>query len=136
MKVDPALALSVAEQESSFNPLAKLFHGGKHQEYSLGIFQLLPASAKILGFKGKSDQDLQKIPVNIHWGLLYLKKCQELGSKTLTDYGCCFQAGHYATKEFCGKSAQVQAYVNGLESRYPKWDQWVNPQKVQVQVGD
>ena len=60
--IDPAWALAIAEQESHFNPKAKSSVG------AMGIFQLMPDTAKWLGVK-----DPWNVDQNIYGGVKYLK---------------------------------------------------------------
>lgn len=61
--IDPKLALAVAKQESGYNPRAKS-HAG-----AMGVFQLMPATAKGLGVKDAYD-----VEQNIEGGIKYLKQ--------------------------------------------------------------
>lgn len=61
--IDPKLALAVAKQESGYNPRAKSHVG------AMGVFQLMPATAKGLGVK-----DAYNVDQNIEGGIKYLKQ--------------------------------------------------------------
>ena len=63
--VDPALALGLAQAESSFNPNA-VGDNGK----SIGLFQLQPAAAHDVGMRPEERYDVDK---NIAGGLKYLR---------------------------------------------------------------
>jgi hypothetical protein len=65
MGVDPRLAIALAYRESGLNPQAK---GGKGE---VGLMQVMPATAKGLGFTPEELADPSK---NIEIGLTYLKR--------------------------------------------------------------
>lgn len=64
MGIDPKLAVALAYRESAFNPEAK---GSKGE---IGLMQVMPATAKSLGF---TEDDLKSPEKNIEIGLTYLK---------------------------------------------------------------
>lgn len=65
--IDPALALGLAEQESSFNPKAKSRTGAR------GIYQMTSVACKEVGIP--FDDKLYDPDYNIKYGLKYLKWC-------------------------------------------------------------
>ena len=72
MGVDPALALSIAKKESNFSQNRKSRYG------AIGVFQLMPRTAKKLGFNPYSLNE------NIKGGLTYYKQMYKMfGSKEL-----------------------------------------------------
>lgn len=62
MGVDPAIALSIARTESGFRHEARSAHG------AVGVFQLMPSTAKRMGLNAYSLND------NIKGGIMYYKK--------------------------------------------------------------
>ena len=62
MGVDPAIALSIARTESGFRHEARSSHG------AVGVFQLLPSTARRMGLNPYSLND------NIKGGIMYYKK--------------------------------------------------------------
>lgn len=63
MGVDPAIALSIARTESGFRHEARSAHG------AVGVFQLMPSTARRMGYNPYSLND------NIKAGITYYKKC-------------------------------------------------------------
>lgn len=71
--LDPAIALAIAEKESSFNPAAmgpEIDQGGKRVR-AIGTYQLLPETARMLGVDPSDPQQ------NIQGGIKYLKQLLE-----------------------------------------------------------
>ena len=80
-KVDPSLALAVAQQESGFNPKATSPAGAK------GIFQLMPKTAQSVGVTDPYDVDQ-----NIQGGVKYLKWCLD-NTNTIEEALVAYNAG-------------------------------------------
>ena len=70
MGVDPALALSIAKAESGFRHNAKSCHG------AVGVFQLMPSTAKRMGLNPYSLND------NIKGGIQYYKNMYKMFGST------------------------------------------------------
>lgn len=66
MGVDPAIALSIARTESGFNHSARSSHG------AVGVFQLMPSTAKRMGLNPYSLND------NIKGGIMYYKSMYKM----------------------------------------------------------
>ena len=70
MGLDPALALSIAQKESNFSQNKKSRYG------AIGVFQLMPRTAKKLGFNPYSLNE------NIKGGLTYYKQMYKMFGTT------------------------------------------------------
>lgn len=119
-KVDPSLALAIADIESSFNP--KAIRLEKHLETaSVGLFQILHKTAQIqFSFKG-SIEDLKKPIINITMGIKYLAKCQQDFGLDFQGLACCYQAGFNADPAWCAKNEKIKLYAQRLEDKYLEW---------------
>ena len=117
-RVNPAIALAIAEIESSFNPDA-LRREDHLDTASVGIFQILHTTARgEFGFKGSIKQ-LKNPAVNIPLGIRYLKKCG--GEDDLLYLACCYQAGFGADPVFCATHPGVRNYHRKLEEKSADW---------------
>jgi hypothetical protein len=117
--VNPALALSVAEIESSFNPRA-IRREGHLNTASVGVFQVLHTTARNeFGFKG-SIEELKNPAINISLGVRYLARCGGEEEDFLY-LACCYQAGFAADPVFCATHPGVQNYRKKLEEKFAEW---------------
>ncbi len=66
MGLDPALALSIAQKESNFK------HNSKSKYGAIGVFQLMPSTAKKMGYNPYHLND------NIRAGIAYYKKMYKM----------------------------------------------------------
>lgn len=72
--LEPELVAAVIWQESKGNPGIKTWEPkAKPPQYSYGLMQILPTTAKDMGFYG-SPEDLLDTAENLFWGTQYLKK--------------------------------------------------------------
>lgn len=116
--VNPALALSIAEIESGFNPRA-IRQETHLRTASVGIFQVLHTTARLeFGFKG-SVEELKNPATNIALGVRYLARCQ--GDEDFLYIACCYQAGFSADPLFCAQHPGVQSYRRKLEEKFYEW---------------
>jgi len=117
--LDPAIALSIVQIESTFNP--KALREEKHlKTFSVGLFQILHTTAKIeFGFR-KSVKHLQDPETNIGIGVRYIARCMK--NKTSLEWlACCYQAGFAAKPQFCARHDGVKNYLQKLKTTVPIW---------------
>ena len=115
MGVDPALALSIAKKESGFKHEIKSAHG------AVGVFQLLPSTAKRMGFNPYYLSD------NIKAGLTYYKMMYKMFGSTELALAA-YNAGPGNVKRCGGKIppyAETRRFVNIIMQDYQK--QKANP---------
>lgn len=118
--LNPMLAISVAKQESDFERRAKSYAG------AIGVFQLMPATAKDLGVNPwHTDQ-------NIKGGIKYLKTLKdEFGSTRLAL--AAYNAGPGAVKRYGGipPYRETRNYVKNIMNYYSYYSN--NPDAVMVE---
>ena len=85
------IAVAVIEIESGFNPDAKGAAG------EIGLMQVMPPTAKMLGFQGNDDQ-LAEPTANIKLGVSYLAKAHRLARGDLCTALMKYRAGHQETR--------------------------------------
>lgn len=68
--VPRALALAVIKQESDFHVMARRYEP-KYENYSRGLMQLMPMTARGMGFDGE-DNALFDPDINLNYGMRYL----------------------------------------------------------------
>lgn len=97
-----ALADAVAEVESAYNSEAIGSVG------EIGLMQVLPSTAKMLGFSGSLKQ-LSDPETNIHYGVVYLAQAWRLASQDICTTVMKYRAGHgesrfsYRSVDYCIK---------------------------------
>lgn len=114
--LDPALALSVAKQESNFNRAAKSSVG------AIGLFQLMPTTADNLGVQPYFIND------NIEGGISYLKSLKDqFGSDKLAL--AAYNAGPGAVQKYGGIPPydETRHYVNNIMSYYHQYKRSPDP---------
>ena len=108
--VDPALALAVAQHESSFNPNAYIAKDG-----SAGLFQLEPATAAEVGVTNALD------PVqNIEGGIAYLKKMLTDNNGDVTAALEAYNGGERHVEQGTVSTA-AQTYASVVQGLMPKY---------------
>lgn len=119
--VDPALALSIAQQESKFNKNARSSQG------AVGVFQLIPSTAKRLGINPYC------LNGNIVGGVKYLKLMQDkFGSVELAI--AAYNAGPGAVRRHRGipPYSQTRTYVRKIMANYNYLKENPDPAMVKV----
>lgn len=100
--VPPELADAVMAAESSYDPTTVGADG------EVGLMQLMPATARMLGFAGTLDE-LAIPEINIHYGVRYLAGAWRLGGRDICTAAMKYRAGHGETRfsvrsvEYCLK---------------------------------
>lgn len=112
--IDPALALSIAKSESGFRHEARSVHG------AVGVFQLMPSTAKRLGV------DPYCLSGNIKGGLMYYKKMYNMFGSTELALAA-YNAGPGRVKK-SGVPKSTRGYVSKIMREYHK--QKANPDPV------
>ena len=110
MGVDPALALSIAKKESGFRHEIKSAHG------AVGVFQLLPSTAKRMGYNP------YYLSENVKAGLTYYKMMYKMFGSTELALAA-YNAGPTNVKKFGGKIppyAETKRFVNVIMQDYKK----------------
>lgn len=114
MGLDPALALSIAKQESGF------CHERKSRYGAVGVFQLLPSTAKRIGYNPYRVQD------NIKGGIAYYKMMYRMfGSMELAL--AAYNAGPGNVKKYKGVPpfSETRKFVSSIMNNYKRMK--VNP---------
>ncbi|MFA6988539.1 MAG: lytic transglycosylase domain-containing protein [Candidatus Gastranaerophilaceae bacterium] len=106
--VDPALSLSLVKQESNFETNAKSYVG------AIGLFQIMPATAKDLGIDPYSIND------NIKGGIKYIKMLKDqFGSNELAL--AAYNAGPGAVQRYGNNIppyGETRTYVSNIMQTY------------------
>ena len=108
MNVDPALALSIAKKESGFRHEIRSRHG------AVGVFQLLPSTAKRMGYNP------YYLSENIKAGLTYYKMMYKMFGSTELALAA-YNAGPGNVKRCGGKIppyAETKRFVNVIMQDY------------------
>ena len=110
MNIDPALALSIAKKESGFRHELKSPHG------AVGVFQLMPSTAKRMGYNP------YYLSENIKAGLTYYKMMYKMFGSTELALAA-YNAGPGNVKKFGGQIppyAETKRFVHVIMQDYHK----------------
>ena len=107
MGVDPALALSIAKKESNFSQNRKSRYG------AVGVFQLMPRTAKRLGYNPYSLNE------NIKGGLTYYKQMYKMFGSTELALAA-YNAGPGNVKKYNGipPFKETKTFVSTIMKNY------------------
>lgn len=106
--IDPALALSIAKSESGFRHEARSRHG------AVGVFQLMPSTARRLGVNPYYLSD------NIKGGLMYYKRLYNMFGSTELALAA-YNAGPGVVKRYNNKVppiGETKRFVNKIMKEY------------------
>ena len=103
--VDPALGLSIAKTESKFR------HNTRSPYGAVGVFQLLPSTAKTMGINPYYLSD------NIRGGLMYYKKMYKMFGSTELALAA-YNAGPVAVKRQKAVPGFTRGFVNKIMKDY------------------
>ncbi|MCD7740551.1 MAG: lytic transglycosylase domain-containing protein [Candidatus Gastranaerophilales bacterium] len=107
MGLDPALALSIAKAESGFS------HDKKSPYGAVGVFQLMPSTAKKMGYNPYHLQD------NIKGGIAYYKKMYNMFGSTELALAA-YNAGPGNVKRYNGipPFTETKKFVSSIMNNY------------------
>lgn len=120
--IDPALALSIAKSESGFRHEARSRHG------AVGVFQLMPSTAKRLGVNP------YYLSGNIKGGLMYYKKLYNMFGSTELALAA-YNAGPGIVKRYNNKMPPIREtkrFVSNIMTEYHR--QKANPDPAIVKL--
>ncbi|MBZ9845745.1 lytic transglycosylase domain-containing protein [Mesorhizobium sp. CA5] len=115
--LEPVLAHAVMEIESGFDP------GVRGADGEVGLMQVMPATARMLGFRGSLDE-LGEPATNIALGVKYLAQANRLAAGDLCTTVMKYRAGHGETRfsvrsvDYCRRARAILAR-EGLEAAGP-----------------
>ena len=117
--LSPALALAVAQVESTFKPGTHCTAERKSQ--SCGLFQVWVPTARYLKYTGPVA-DLVKPDISIELGTLHLQKCQARYGHNVAKVACCHNAGLQRPATRCTVDPGVAEYVSKVSTAYTAWN--------------
>lgn len=120
--IDPALALSIAKSESGFR------HEAKSRNGAVGVFQLMPSTARRLGVNPYYLSD------NIKGGLMYYKRLYNMFGSTELALAA-YNAGPGTVKKYNKKVppiGQTKRFVSNIMAEYGR--QKSNPDPAIIKV--
>lgn len=123
--VDPATALAIVEQESSFNPKA-IRPEPKFHTFSVGLFQMFVPTARNMGFRGPIRK-LYEVALNTKLGIAHLKECTDRFGSDTGLIACCHNAGPAVKVAFCSTHAWTARYVKDVLAKKAWWDAYLAP---------
>lgn len=124
MGVDPAIALSIAKTESGFRHEARSSHG------AVGVFQLMPSTARRMGLNPYSMDD------NIKGGIMYYKSMYKMfGSMELAL--AAYNAGPGNVKKYRAVPpfGETRRFVSKIMADYRHYKAYPDPAMIAVKKG-
>ena len=114
--IDPALALSIAKHESKFSHSAKSRYG------AIGVFQLMPSTARRLGVNPYYMEE------NVKGGLMYYKRLYNMFGTTELALAA-YNAGPGNVKKFnkVPPYTETKRFISGIMAEYNRQKKYPDP---------
>lgn len=124
MGIDPALALSIAKHESKFTQETKSHHG------AIGVFQLMPSTAKRLGVNPYYMEE------NVKGGLMYYKRLYQMFGSTELALAA-YNAGPGNVKKYnkVPPFAETKKFISGIMTEYNYQKKYPDPIIAKIRNG-
>lgn len=114
--IDPALALSIAKHESKFS------HEARSRDGAVGVFQLMPSTAKRLGVNPYYMEE------NVKGGLMYYKKLYQMFGSTELALAA-YNAGPGNVKKYkkVPPFKETKKFISGIMTEYNYQKKYPDP---------
>lgn len=125
MGIDPALALSIAKHESKFT------HEARSRNGAVGVFQLMPSTAKRLGVNPYYMEE------NVKGGLMYYKRLYQMFGSTELALAA-YNAGPGNVKKYnkVPPFTETKRFISGIMTEYNHQKKYPDPIIAKIKDGN